>query len=329
MVKKTVDATNERLRILIIQPGYRRLKGGNNSTAFRWKRLLIELGHQVRIEEEYTGQRIDILIALHAIKSARSIEQCAKVAPNVRIVVTLTGTDVYGDIRKSSIANQSMELSSAIVVLQKLAKRELPGRHQRKVHVIQQSFESMITKERPDDQFAVCIVGHLRDVKDPMRCAMAVRSLPQKSKIHVNHVGGILEKKYQVRVDRENEKNARYKWMGELSARETHRVIAGSHVLVLSSRSEGGANVISESIIAGTPIIASKIPGSVGLLGKDYGGYFETGNTKHLRSVLLRCEAEPDFYLKLKTQCEKRRYLFLPEREKAALSKMLLGLSQE
>jgi glycosyltransferase involved in cell wall biosynthesis len=49
--------------------------------------------------------------------------------------------------------------------------------------------------------------------------------------------------------------------------------------LVLSSKSEGGANVISEAVMASVPVIASRIPGTVGLLGENYPGYFEFGDT--------------------------------------------------
>jgi glycosyltransferase involved in cell wall biosynthesis len=60
--------------------------------------------------------------------------------------------------------------------------------------------------------------------------------------------------------------NPRYRWLGELPRWQALRVLARSHVLVLSSLTEGGANVISEALALGVPIVASRIAGSMGLL---------------------------------------------------------------
>ena len=65
--------------------------------------------------------------------------------------------------------------------------------------------------------------------------------------------------------------------------------------MVLSSRSEGGANVISEAIVAGVPILASRMDGNVGLLGADYPGYFPVGDTQALARLLWRIEADAPF----------------------------------
>lgn len=318
------------LRILIIQPGYHRTaaRGGNFTTALRWKRILREQGHRVRIDGAYTGQQIDVLMALHAQKSARWISQCAKHSPSVPIVVALTGTDVYGGLRGCAVGEHSLDLASAIVVLQALAKKELSPRHQKKTHVIYQSFESTVKVKRAADAFVICVCGHMRDVKDPMRTAMATRKLPGSSKIRVKHVGGIIDSKYRQRVEREQASNGRYEWLGELSPKMTYREIAKSQLLVVSSRSEGGANVISEAIAAGTPVVSTRIPGSVGLLSNKYPGYFTTGNTKELRQLLLRCESEPAFYRKLQNACEAQEPLFAPEREQAALAKLLRSLDR-
>jgi glycosyltransferase involved in cell wall biosynthesis len=166
----------------------------------------------------------------------------------------------------------------------------------------------------------------MRDVKDPMRTAMAIRRLPKASRIRVKHIGGIIESKYRERVEREQKQNNRYEWLGELSPKMTHREIAKSHLLVVSSRSEGSANVISEAIVAGTPVVSTRIPGSIGLLGENYQGYFTTANTKELRELLLRSEVEAAFYRKLRDACEAQRPLFAPERERAALKELIQSL---
>ena len=106
----------------------------------------------------------------------------------------------------------------------------------------------------------------------------------------------------------------------------THREIAKSHLLVVSSRSEGGANVVSEAIVAGTPVVSTRIPGSIGLLGEEYQGYFSAANTNELRELLLRIEGDDGFYRKLQDACEAQRPLFAPERERAALKELIRSL---
>ena len=121
--------------------------------------------------------------------------------------------------------------------------------------------------------------------------------------------------------------NARYRWLGDLSHSSVSRLLLGSRALVLSSKLEGGANVISEAIVAGTPVIASRIPGSVGLLGADYPGYYPAGDTRALAAVLTRAEEDKDFLKALHSACDRLRPLFDPARERAALGSLLDEIS--
>jgi glycosyltransferase involved in cell wall biosynthesis len=121
----------------------------------------------------------------------------------------------------------------------------------------------------------------------------------------------------------EQVRNPRYRWLGPLSQARTRRLIARSRVLVLSSRMEGGANVISEAVVDGTPVIASRIPGSVGLLGDDYSGYFPVGDTQSLRELLVRAETDAGFYARLQQQCASLTPLFRPEEERERWRRLL------
>ena len=67
------------------------------------------------------------------------------------------------------------------------------------------------------------------------------------------------------------------------------------HVEELPSRSEGGANVITEAFALGTPILASKIPGNTGLLGEQHPGLFRPGDAEDLARLMLQVESEPGF----------------------------------
>jgi glycosyltransferase involved in cell wall biosynthesis len=100
-------------------------------------------------------------------------------------------------------------------------------------------------------------------------------------------------------------------------------LLARSHAMAITSLSEGGANVISEAVVAGVPILASRIDGNVGLLGRDYPGYFPVGNTQALARLMRRLEGEPDFVAGLSRALRARAPLFRPAREVAAWRALL------
>ena len=128
-------------RILIVTPAPRGSRKGNRITANRWSRLLKASGHDVRISEEFTGQRCDVLIAFHALKSAASIDRCSQTSPDRAIILLLAGTDLYGDIHRNKAAADSLNKASRLVLLQSHGIHELPARLHSKVRVIIQSAE--------------------------------------------------------------------------------------------------------------------------------------------------------------------------------------------
>jgi glycosyltransferase involved in cell wall biosynthesis len=125
---------------------------------------------------------------------------------------------------------------------------------------------------------------------------MAARLLPAMSHLRVLHVGKALSDDMAERARTEMAENPRYQWLGELPRWQALRVLARSHLLVLSSLMEGGANVISEALAVGVPILASYIAGSIGLLGEDYPGYFPVEDTPALARLLDRAETDTGFY---------------------------------
>ena len=170
------------MTICLITPASARSRHGNRWTALRWARMLRGLGHRVVIEEEYRGRRCDALVALHARRSFPSIERFRGEHPDAPLIVALTGTDLYRDIRKDSQARQSLAMASRLVVLQPLGVEELPARLRSRVRVIVQSAEPPRGEFSPrKDAWDVCVIGHLRPVKDPFRAAKAARLLPGSS----------------------------------------------------------------------------------------------------------------------------------------------------
>ncbi len=176
---------------------------------------------------------------------------------------------------------------------------------------------------RKTDVFEVCVMGHLRAVKDPFRAAEAVALLPESSKISVLHLGGALDDAMADRARQETQQNERYRWLGDQPRPKARQVLAASRLLVLSSRMEGGANVISEALACDVPVLSSRIAGSVGLLGEDYPGYFAVGDTQGLADLMRRAEADEAFYQQLQTHCRGRAHLFEPDRELRAWEDLL------
>ena len=311
------------MKILLVTPAPSSLRNGNRLTALRWARMLRELGHQVQLATEYEAQKCDLMVALHARRSAGSIAWFHKTYPAAPLIVVLTGTDLYRDIHVNAAARESLEIATRLVVLQSMALRELPRRLHAKTRVIYQSASKVTVKAPQGDAFRVCVIGHLRREKDPLRTAMAVRHLPAASKVKVLHVGKVLEKELGERAKRENRINPRYRWIGELPHWNTRKILAANHLLCVTSRMEGSSNVLSEALASGVPVVASKIPGLEGTLGRDYPGYFQVGDTRGLARAIRRAECDRGFYQDLKACCRRLAPLVNPSRERGALKALV------
>ncbi len=312
------------MNISLITPAPAGSRKGNRVTAMRWARLLRQLGHRVRVRQEYAPHRCDLLIALHARRSFAAIEAFERTQMGRPIIVALTGTDLYGDIHTDPLARRALELAWRLVVLQPLGIEELPSRLRSKARVIYQSAEAPPSRPRQRrDVFEVCLLGHLRPVKDPFRAAEAVRLLPDTSRLQLLHVGRALSADMEQRARAWTKACPRYRWLGEQPRWQALRILARSRLLVLTSRMEGGANVLTEAIAAGVPVLSTYIPGSIGILGEGYPGYFPVGDTRALARLLARAETDADFYRSLRAWCRRLRPLVRPARERATWQRLL------
>ncbi|HEX5412568.1 MAG TPA: selenoneine biosynthesis selenosugar synthase SenB [Terriglobia bacterium] len=320
------------MRIQIITPAPPGTQHGNRVTAIRWARILRKLGHHVMLAQSYQGTPVDLLLALHAKRSYPAIRRFHRLHPDRPLIVALTGTDVYRDLRKSRRAQTSLDLATRLVVLQPKALDEIRPRLRDKAAVIFQSARPAPRNcprplaARNARSFDVCVVGHLRPVKDPFRAALAARLLPPDSCIRILHFGAALSAGMANFARAEMERNSRYHWRGERPRWNLQRILARSRLCVLSSKLEGGANLLSEAIVNRVPVLASRIPGSVGILGEDYPGYFRVGDTGQLAQLLERAENDRAFLRLLRSRCARRLALFQPAREKAAWRKLLNDL---
>jgi putative glycosyltransferase (TIGR04348 family) len=311
------------MKIDLITPAGPKLRNGNRTTAVRWGDFLRQLGHEVLLQETWGGRESDMLIALHARRSHPSIERYAAAYPGRPLIVALTGTDLYRDIRSDEAAKESLELATALILLQELGIRELDPRHRAKACVIYQSAMPVKLQPPAKRHFEVCVIGHLRDEKDPFRAALAAQLLSPASRIRVTHTGRPYDEEFAEEARLHASENPRYRWLGETPPWKARQLLARSRLLAQTSLIEGGANVVSEALASGVPVVASEIPGNVGMLGDDYPGYYPVGDERALARLLRRAETDEAFYEMLKARCEARKHLVLPEREKAALDSLV------
>lgn len=306
------------MRILLVTPARRGSRNGNRVTALRWARLLRSLGHAVVLAERYDGERCDVLVALHARKSLSSIERFRAACPAAPVVVALTGTDLYEDLPGSPEARRALELATRLVTLQPLAIAALPPHVRPKARAIVQSARPPARVPEAGEGLQVCVLAHLREVKDPFLAARAVRLLPEGSRVRVVHCGTPLDPGSEARALAEARANPRWRWAGPVQRADALCALAASRALVVSSRLEGGSNAVSEAIACGVPVLSTRIDGSLGVLGADYPGLFPVGDEAALAALLLRLEREPAFEALLRERVDALRPLVEPARERAA-----------
>jgi putative glycosyltransferase (TIGR04348 family) len=315
------------LRISLVTPAAVGSRNGNRNTAVRWARFMRELGHRVKVEQRWSGEACDLMIALHARRSHDSITQFAQTFPDRPLVVTLTGTDLYRDIRSVPAAQQSLDLATRLVVLQEMGVKELARPLQSKTRVIYQSARHVDRVPPLTSCYELVVSGHLRSEKDPFRAAAALAHLPSASGVRVTHIGGAMSADMAQEARVWMRREPRYRWIGEVEHWRALRILARSRLMIMSSLMEGGANVVSEALAAGVPVIASRVSGNVGMLGLPYPGYFPVGNERALARLIWRAERDGAFYRELESACARRSPLVSVAREKNALNDLIVELT--
>jgi putative glycosyltransferase (TIGR04348 family) len=318
------------MKIVLITPQGPTSRTGNTVAANRWARILRGLGHRVRVAAAYDGAPADLMVAVHAWRSAGAIERFKAAHPDRPLILQLSGTDIYGTLKSDPVPTlRSMELADRLVALNDLAWKVVPRRLHKRLLVMHQSAEPLTEPRQPSPRAViVSVIGHLRDVKDPLRAALAARLLPADSRVRIEQVGHAYTADWAQRARAEMADNPRYRWRDDVPAAGVRHLLARSHAMAITSLDEGGANVISEAVVAGVPILASRIDGNVGLLGRDYPGYFPVGNTQALARLLRRLEVEPGFVAGLNRALRARAPLFRPAREVAAWRALLAEVAE-
>jgi putative glycosyltransferase (TIGR04348 family) len=322
--------------VLIVSPGLAADNNGNWQTARRWSQML--RGHaRTRIlshwpapgEGTSDGADAVAMLALHARRSADSIAAWASAHPGQGLAVVLTGTDLYRDIIDDATAQCSLALAQQLVVLQEKGPQALPAPCREKTRVMFQSTTTRKTLPKNPKFLKAMMVGHLREVKSPQTLFQAARLLVSRPDIHIDHVGVALETPLGLQARLAEADNPKYRWLGGVAHEATRWHIQRADVLVHCSHMEGGAHVVMEAVCSGTPVLASRVDGNVGMLGEDYAGYFAWGDAQGLADLLSRCRDDAPFLAGLRAQCEARAPLFQPAKEQADLIDLIKTLTRK
>ncbi|WP_395407238.1 selenoneine biosynthesis selenosugar synthase SenB [Pseudoduganella sp. UC29_106] len=322
--------------ICIVSPALAAANNGNWQTASRWAGFLLPR-YEVSIASAWPdagpdAPPPDLLIALHARRSAASLAAFRAEHPARPTLLVLTGTDLYRDIRTDASAQASLSAADALVVLQSAGLDELPAAVRGKAHVIFQSApplphpgvrSDIRTQAQPHEmpasrQREIVMIGHLRDEKDPLTF-MRAAPLVQAPSAKLVHIGGALDPDLGDEAEATQKAAPRYEWLGALPHDETRERLRQAHAMVICSKMEGGANVIIEAVTSGVPVLASDISGNRGMLGSDYEGYFPLGDAQALARLIDRSLEDGALAARLLAQCAARARLFEPATEQAAL----------
>jgi putative glycosyltransferase (TIGR04348 family) len=321
-----VPTAAPRPTVCLVTPATHADNTGNWHTAARWARFL-RPAHRVRIVQAWDGAPCDLLIALHARRSAESIAAFRAAHPDGAIVVVLTGTDLYRDVQQRDVATlASLDAADRLVVLQDLAVQAVPAEHRAKACVIFQSARALTRGRRRRTTFDIAVVGHLRDEKDPLLPMHAALTLPAEIRARVLHAGAPLDARYATAARRTERQTPHYRWLGELSRARARQLMRRAALLLHPSRMEGGAQAVLEAIRSGTPVIVSDADGNLGLVGRNYPGVFPVGAVHAATELIARAAREPAFLRRLASACRARAWLFDPRVEQAAVRDLVRSL---
>lgn len=345
-------------RAVVLTPAARGSRAGNRVTALRLAAILRQLGWTARVRTAWRDEPCDLVVAVHAVKSAAGARAAKAAQPAARLVAVLAGTDVYPRYEPTPDSAAALALADAIVALQPLALQALPAELLGKARTIVQSATAPV---RPDGgtgddgadndagcngaealpaagsgtapcaaarsrPFQACVLAHLRPVKDPLLPVRALATVPPATPVAVVIAGRALGDDMAAAMAAACAAEPRARWLGELPRRRALALLAGSDACIVPSTAEGGANVVSEALAAGVPLLATAVPGNTALLGTDWPGLFPAGDAAALGRLLARAATDAGFRADLRRRTAALRPLVDPARERAAWADLLRSL---
>ncbi|MDA7868506.1 glycosyltransferase [Akkermansiaceae bacterium] len=299
---------------------------GNSVTTDRIVAILREGGVDARGSHGYDNEPADVLISLHAVKGAPAVFDFQQKLPIGKVIVLLTGTDIYEGLPEGSqIGHDALRAADRIVVPQEAVIRRLPEEVRKKTLVIRASLDPISIKAAPIlSPFVISVVGHPRPVKRPFLTIETVARHPEWRDIEVWQIGQALDEESRKTAESWAQKEKRYRWFGGLPREESLARCAASSLTINSSVLEGGANAVLEAMTMGVPVLASRIEGNVGLLGEGYPGYFDEGGLGDALQIILEKGVDLGDWVRLASE---RLGLFSRESESTSWLELLAKLN--
>eukprot|EP01041_Mallomonas_annulata_P030765 gene30765-52966_t len=204
-------------RVVIVSPARADANNGNWQTARRWQKLLAP--HDARIVLQWPdaeASQDELMLALHAKRSAASIEAWHQRHGPQGLGVVLTGTDLYRDIGTDADARRSLALAHRLVVLQAQGPLALPEALREKCRVVFQSGTRRQTLAKTTSHLRAVMVGHLRDEKWPQTLFEAAGLLRPDEGIHIDHIGAAIDPALGEAAQATALACPHYRWLGGL-----------------------------------------------------------------------------------------------------------------
>lgn len=325
-----MPATPDTSTILISTPFPVDSPMGNSVSARRIAGIARESGRRTEVIRGFAGQTGDALIALHAVKSAAALAAFKAAHPDRPAILILPGSDLYRDLPGGDESGfRSLALADRLAVAQEASLADVPAAFREKCRVVPKSVDlpAGLVRYAPvpphPAPFVARMFAHVRAQKDPLTAARAAALLPPDSPVRIEHFGAAAEPDLATALRAAAGGGRAYRLHGPVARGEALRLLASAGVALNSSLMEGGANAIAEAIALGTPVVATAIPGNIGLLGPGYAGLYPPGDAAALAALLTRCAEDRAFTDQLARQLSDRRPLFTREAESAAWQALL------
>ncbi len=293
--------------------------------ATRWARMLH--GHcRTAVVPRWSGEPADRLFALDARRSAASVDAWSRAQPARPVLLALTGTDLYRDILFDAATQRALQQSSRLLVMQEQAPQQLSAAMRAKCSVVHASARPLRALPPPRARLRAVQAGTLCEQRDPMSFMRAARRLAARGDIGFLQVGAAAEGALAAAARRTADECAGSQWLGGLPRGGTRQHSRHGQLLVAASRIEGGASPIVDAAQSGTAVLASHVPGNVGLLGTAYDGNFAPGDDEGLAPLLEQARDNGAFLARLRAQTAARAAQFGPADEQRALISLVLSM---
>jgi L-malate glycosyltransferase len=224
----------------------------------------------------------DLIHAFHAYKAGPCGFALARDLA-VPLLITMTGTDIYGDLESADTREEVLQVlgaSARITVFNTQARSVLfhCGIDRRTVSVVHQSVSLPANAETDwrerlgiDREAPVfLLLGGIRRIKD---FSFALTALAESRKrfptLRLLIAGPVIEPEEFAKIQTWCTGRSWVALLGEVPRREIRALFATGDVLINTSRSESESNAVLEAMSRGKIVIARDIPGNASLFGGD------------------------------------------------------------